>query len=44
MDKQFGRTWHCIVGTDFGNYVSHERNNFIYFYVNELAILLFRTA
>ena len=25
--------WHCIVGPDFGSYVTHERGCFCYFYL-----------
>lgn len=24
FDKRFGPTWHCIVGKNFGSYVTHE--------------------
>lgn len=44
MDKKYGPTWHCIVGKNFGSFVSHEGGNFIYFYQGNLAILLFKTA
>ncbi|VEU22957.1 DEKNAAC104279 [Brettanomyces naardenensis] len=44
MDKAYGPTWHCIVGKNFGSFVSHESGNFIYFYVDNLAFLLFKTA
>ena len=44
MDKTYGTTWHCIVGKNFGSYVTHEMGNFIYFYVDALAILLFKTS
>ena len=37
MDKRFASTsggrWHCIVGPDFGSYVTHEKHHFIYFYL-----------
>lgn len=25
--------WHCIVGPDFGSYITHEQNHFVYFYL-----------
>eukprot|EP00029_Vermamoeba_vermiformis_P003390 TRINITY_DN13804_c0_g1_i1.p1 TRINITY_DN13804_c0_g1~~TRINITY_DN13804_c0_g1_i1.p1 ORF type:complete len:108 (-),score=17.70 TRINITY_DN13804_c0_g1_i1:28-312(-) len=43
-DKRFGGTWHCIVGKDFGSFVSHESKHFVYFYLNDYAILLFRAG
>ncbi|XP_020812658.1 dynein light chain 1, cytoplasmic-like [Drosophila serrata] len=42
FDIKFEPKWHCIVGSKFGSYVSHEPNHFIYFYLGELAILLFK--
>ncbi|ESR65243.1 Dynein light chain [Citrus sinensis] len=42
FDKAYGTGWQCIVGTDFGSFVTHCYGNFIYFRVGSLAILLFR--
>lgn len=39
VDRQHGQTWHCIVGKNFGSYVTHETGNFIYFYLNSAAIV-----
>ncbi|XP_074582413.1 dynein 8 kDa light chain, flagellar outer arm-like [Curcuma longa] len=44
FDKKHGQTWHCIVGRDFGSYVTHETNHFIYFYVDKVAVLLFKSG
>ncbi|PWW75633.1 hypothetical protein C7212DRAFT_325524 [Tuber magnatum] len=44
FDTKYNNTWHCIVGKNFGSFVTHETKNFIYFYVGPLAILLFKTA
>ncbi|TPP60966.1 Dynein light chain flagellar outer arm [Fasciola gigantica] len=35
--------WHCIVGKDFGCYVSHLSGGFSYFHIESKGILLFRT-
>ena len=35
--------WHCFVGRKFGAFVTHEKTNFIYFYVGQIAFLLFRS-
>ena len=29
-------TWHCIVGRNFGSYVTHETKHFIYFYLGQV--------
>ncbi|KAF8417256.1 hypothetical protein EV426DRAFT_540546, partial [Tirmania nivea] len=44
FDSRHGSTWHCIVGRNFGSFVTHETKHFIYFYVGNLAVLLFKTA
>ena len=44
FDKKYSPTWHCIVGRSFGSYVTHETKNFIYFYMGQLAILLFKSG
>lgn len=44
FDKKHGTTWHCIVGRSFGSYVTHETKHFIYFYVGQLAVLLFKSG
>ncbi|CDW53836.1 dynein light chain [Trichuris trichiura] len=44
FDKKWNPTWHCIVGRNFGSYVTHETKNFIYFYVGQIAILLFKSG
>ncbi|KAG9333076.1 hypothetical protein JZ751_013499, partial [Albula glossodonta] len=43
FDKRYDPTWHCIVGRNFGSYVTHEKNHFIYFCLGQVAILLFKT-
>ncbi|VDN96268.1 unnamed protein product [Rodentolepis nana] len=37
FDREFGPTWHCVVGRNFGSYVTHEANCFIYFYLKSIA-------
>jgi len=44
FDKKFSPTWHCIVGTGFGSFVTHETHCFIYFYLGRMAILLFKAG
>ncbi|KAF1825227.1 uncharacterized protein K489DRAFT_429521 [Dissoconium aciculare CBS 342.82] len=43
FDERKGATWHCIVGRNFGSFVTHETKHFIYFYLGHAAILLFKT-
>ena len=44
FDRKYNPTWHCIVGRNFGNYVTHETKHFIYFYLGQVAILLFKSG
>lgn len=42
FDSTYGPGWQCIVGTDFGSFVTHCFGCFIHFCIGNLAILLFR--
>ncbi|KAG6582205.1 hypothetical protein SDJN03_22207, partial [Cucurbita argyrosperma subsp. sororia] len=44
FDQRHGPTWHCIVGRNFGSYVTHESNHFVYFYLDQKAVLLFKSG
>jgi dynein light chain LC8-type len=44
FDAKYGPTWHCIVGRNFGSYVTHETGCFIYFYLDQIAVLLFKSG
>ena len=47
FDRKYNPTWQCIVGRDFGSYVTHEieTNNqyFIYFCIGQMEVLLFKS-
>ncbi|MBZ3874329.1 Dynein light chain 1, cytoplasmic [Sciurus carolinensis] len=44
FDKKYNPTWHCIVGRNFGSYVTLETKLFIYFYLGQVAVLLFKSG
>ncbi|KAJ4866487.1 Dynein light chain type 1 family protein [Raphanus sativus] len=44
FDSAYGPAWHCIVGTSFGSYVTHSVGGFIYFQIDKVYVLLFKTA
>ncbi|XP_068661213.1 uncharacterized protein [Aristolochia californica] len=44
FDSSYGPAWHCIVGTSFGSYVTHSWGGFLYFSIDKVYILLFKTA
>ncbi|PKI83896.1 Dyn2p [Malassezia vespertilionis] len=42
LDEKYAPTWHVIIGKSFGSYVTHESKYFIYFYMGEIAFLIWR--
>eukprot|EP00441_Pelagodinium_beii_P033422 CAMPEP_0197649568 /NCGR_PEP_ID=MMETSP1338-20131121/28878_1 /TAXON_ID=43686 ORGANISM="Pelagodinium beii, Strain RCC1491" /NCGR_SAMPLE_ID=MMETSP1338 /ASSEMBLY_ACC=CAM_ASM_000754 /LENGTH=90 /DNA_ID=CAMNT_0043223795 /DNA_START=62 /DNA_END=334 /DNA_ORIENTATION=- len=44
LDKMHSPFWHVICGRNFGSYVTHETKHFIYFYIDELAVLAFKAG
>lgn len=44
FDSKYNPTWHCVVGRNFGSYVTHETKHFIYFYLGPVAVLLFKSG
>ena len=43
LDDTFGKSWHVIVGVNFGSSVSSLAQRFLYFYYGTFAILAFQT-
>eukprot|EP00249_Psilotum_nudum_P009866 c22199_g1_i1 orf=1091-1999(+) len=44
FDQAYGPAWHCIVGSSFGSFVTHSLGGFIYFSIDKISILLFKTT
>mmetsp|Transcript_105553 Transcript_105553/g.330754 ORF Transcript_105553/g.330754 Transcript_105553/m.330754 type:complete len:90 (+) Transcript_105553:84-353(+) len=44
LDKRHTPFWHVVVGKNFGSYVTHETKHFLYFYLGQLAILIFKAG
>ncbi|BHF64183.1 hypothetical protein SprV_0200718200 [Sparganum proliferum] len=42
FDEQFYSGWHCAVGRDFGSNVTHELHHFIHFFIEDVAVLLWK--
>ena len=42
FDEKHNPVWNCIVGRNFGVFVTHQANNFAHFYVGSKAIVLFK--
>lgn len=43
FDKRYSPTWHCIVGRNYGSFVTYEARYYVYFQLGEVAILLFKS-
>ncbi|KAI3920710.1 hypothetical protein MKW98_005536 [Papaver atlanticum] len=43
FDASYGPAWHCIVGKSFGSFVTHSPGGFLYFSMDNLHLLLFKT-
>uniref|UniRef100_A0A0D6R667 Dynein light chain n=1 Tax=Araucaria cunninghamii TaxID=56994 RepID=A0A0D6R667_ARACU len=44
FDTGYGPAWQCIVGKSFGSFVTHSPGGFLYFSIDKLSILLFKTT
>lgn len=44
FDRNYGPTWHCVVGSDFRAFVTHEAKHFIFFYIGngKIAVCLYK--
>ena len=42
FDQKYSPTWHCIVGKNYTADVSYENKCYIFFYLGQLAILLYK--
>ena len=42
-DEEFGGTWHCIVGRNFGSSITHDTKYVMFFQVDLLYVLLFKS-
>jgi hypothetical protein len=44
FDATYGGVWHCVVGRNFGSFVVHQSRTFVYFYLGQTAVLLFKSG
>lgn len=42
--KKYKGVWHCIVGKNFGSFVTHETKGYIYIMLGEMAVLLWKSV
>ncbi|KAF8389077.1 hypothetical protein HHK36_025762 [Tetracentron sinense] len=43
FDRVYGPAWHCIVGSNFGSFVTHSTGCFLYFSIEKIFVLMFKT-
>lgn len=44
FDRKFTPTWHCFVGRNFGSFVTHETHHYIYFYLGQIGVMVFKSG
>lgn len=44
MDELWEPHWVVCIGRNFGSYVTHVTRNFVYFYFNEKAIMVYKAG
>ena len=42
FDFTYGPNWHCCVGKHFASYVTYQSKHYIFFYIGQMAILLYK--
>ena len=42
FDSKYAPNWHCVVGKHFASYVTYTSKHYIFFYVGQTAILLYK--
>lgn len=42
FDEEYGPYWHVTVGKNFGCHAVHEKQRFIYFYIDPFAFLIYK--
>ena len=43
MDEEFGGTWQCIVGRNFGSSITHDTKYVMFFQLDQMHVLLFKS-
>lgn len=44
FDKMYQPSWHCCVGNNFGSNVTYEDENLVYFFLKEMAVLVWKSG
>ena len=44
FDEAFGSNWHVVIGKHFGALATHETRRFCFFYLDDLAVMIYKSA
>ena len=44
FDARWSPHWHVIIGRNFGSFVTHETKYFVFFYLGDKAVMLFKAG
>lgn len=44
FDQRWSPYWHCIIGRNFGSFVTHETRRFVFFYIDDKAVMLYKAG
>ena len=44
FDKKYQPNWNCIVGKNFYSSFSYEEKTYIFFYIGQIAVLLYKNG
>lgn len=44
FDTRWSPHWHVIIGRNFGSFVTHETKCFVFFYLEDKAVMLFKAG
>jgi len=44
FDEKWGPHWHVVIGKNFGSFVTHETKRFLYFYIGDKAVMVFKAG
>lgn len=44
FDQRWNPHWHVIIGRNFGSFVTHEMKCFVFFYLGDKAVMMFKAG
>ena len=42
LDERFKGSWMCVVGKDFGSFVTYESHSIMLFWINHIGFLIWK--